>query len=109
MTLATEDLEVLIERCEHAVLRYKAGRRASFEAAIQAGQLLVQIKDRIERGDWLTHLEKLQIPERTAQRWMRIGQWSINVSTAIELGGIRARCRRLRCSYNAGSVTATAG
>ena len=90
MTLATEDLEVLIERCEHAVLRHKAGRRASFEAAMDAGKMLVQIKDRIEHGDWLAHLEKLHISERTAQRWMRIGQWSINVSTIIELGGVRA-------------------
>ena len=105
MTLATEDLEVLIERCENAVLRYRAGRRSGIEAAIEAGKMLTQMKGRMGHGDWIKHVVDLKLTERTVQRWMRMEQWSINASTVIDLGGIRATDEALNKIIIAGFTT----
>jgi hypothetical protein len=49
--------------------------RRGLEHAIAAGELLIQAKDQLAHGQWLPWLrEHCQIPERTAQLYMRLAR-----------------------------------
>ena len=66
-------------------------RRADFdriEAAIACGQKLKLAKDDIAHGHWLPFIESINLPGRTATRWMQIADW--DTDSVRKAGGIAA-------------------
>jgi hypothetical protein len=50
--------------------------------AIAAGKLLLEAKEQIPHGQWLPWLrEHAQIPERTAQRYMKVAPWAAEIKS----------------------------
>ena len=55
-------------------------------AAIACGQKLKLAKDDIAHGHWLPFIESINLPGRTATRWMQIAEW--DVDSVRNAGGI---------------------
>ena len=60
------------------------------QKTLAAGQLLIEAKSLAGHGDWLPFLAEAGIPERTAQRYMRLWQSGFKSDTVSDLGGIKA-------------------
>jgi hypothetical protein len=57
---------------ENAVEASRKANQTSLEFARELGTLLIQMKSEIDHGEWLPALKRCGIPERKAQRFMRI-------------------------------------
>ena len=55
-------------------------------AAIACGQKLKLAKDDIAHGHWLPFIESIDLPGRTATRWMQIADWDMD--SVRNAGGI---------------------
>ena len=89
-------MEELIDLVSTFYLRFKVARREAYVAAIAAGELLNEAKNRMNHGDWLPWLEKTGIAPRTAQRWMLLARFGFEADTLIEAGGTGAALVSLR-------------
>jgi Protein of unknown function (DUF3102) len=68
------DLAALIQH-EHQAVSHALKR--GLEHAIAAGKLLIEAKERLRHGQWLSWLkEHCQIPERSAQRYMALARYA---------------------------------
>lgn len=85
----SEDLEVIIERVKEVMMRYRAGRRAAIEAALDGGILLLQARQKLQYGDWQPYLEKIGMAERTARSWLRLTESGLRSTAILFFGGIR--------------------
>lgn len=55
------------------------------------GKRLIAAKEKLSHGDWLPWLDSVNIPERLAQRYMRLArEWSANPSILSDLGMSKA-------------------
>lgn len=55
------------------------------------GKRLIAAKDKLSHGDWLPWLDSVNIPERLAQRYMRLArEWAANPSILSDLGMSKA-------------------
>lgn len=55
------------------------------------GKRLIAAKDKLSHGDWLPWLESVNIPERLAQRYMKLARgWSANPTILTDLGMSKA-------------------
>ena len=66
-------------------------KRAGGEAILTIGRCLIEAKDMLPHGEWLPWLsERVDLSERTAQKFMRLArEWS-NPSTLADLGASKA-------------------
>lgn len=67
--------------------------RRSTESALAAGALLVEAKALCAHGAWAGWLEETGIPERSAQRYMRLHRLALTSDMVTDLGGIAAALR----------------
>jgi hypothetical protein len=82
--------------------------KRGLQHAIAAGRLLIEAKDKLKHGGWMRWLrENCQVPERTAQAYMRVArtfgtleqantQRVADLSSAIRCACCPSRDRRLR-------------
>lgn len=66
-------------------------KRAGGEAILTIGRCLIEAKDMLPHGEWLPWLnERVELSERTAQKFMRLArEWS-NPNTLADLGASKA-------------------
>lgn len=57
-------------RYEHEACEDDA--RSSLEHAIRAGELLIEAKERCDHGEWLPWLDEIEVPQKTANNYMRL-------------------------------------
>ena len=68
---------------------YRAGRKASYEAALDIGRLLLRARGLITHGDFGRACETVGLNIRTANNWIRLADAGYNADQIVELGGIR--------------------
>ena len=84
------DLEELLDETILCVERYRAGRLATTEAALEGGRLLESARSRLNHGDWLPWLDRVGLNRATANRWMRLTRLGMTAAEILEAGGMRA-------------------
>ena len=84
------DLEELLDETISCVERYRAGRLAATEAALEGGRLLESARSRLNHGDWLPWLGRAGLNRATANRWMRLSRLGMTAVEILEAGGMRA-------------------
>ena len=67
-------------RAEHEGVA--AAIRRGLEHAIRAGDLLIEAKGKVPHGEWLPWLATTGVPERAAQRYMRLARNRAKIETA---------------------------
>ena len=87
------DIEGLLLATLDAVSRFRVGQRDSVAAALEAGQLLLEAKDRVGHGGFGNWLDRVGLNARTARRWMAIAERGLTVEGVIAAGGINAAAR----------------
>ena len=66
-------------------------KRAGGEAILTIGRCLIEAKDMLPHGEWLPWLnERVELSERTAQKFMRLAQKWSNPSALADLGATKA-------------------
>lgn len=90
MTMLSNILADLAEQVKAASSASTDAERTSIAKALEAGALLVQAKDACSHGEWLPFLERAGVPERKAQRLIRLARSGLKSDTVSDLGGIRA-------------------
>ena len=83
------DIEALDMKLLHEVERYGAGRWESYDAAIAAGQLLVQARRELAHGEFVAFAERAGLIARTAQRWMQLARAGFDADRIAAFGGVR--------------------
>lgn len=83
-------LEVSAENIRQIVLQSEALATEAIEKALEAGRLLSEAKSQVEHGQWLPFLERAGVPERKAQRLMRLHAAGLDSDTVTDLGGQKA-------------------
>jgi Protein of unknown function (DUF3102) len=97
--ILSNSLTELADRIKDAVATAEASEKTAIENTIGAGHLLHEAKDTCRHGDWLPFLERAGIPDRKAQRFMRLAWSGLKSDTVSDLGGIKAAfrwCAQLR-------------
>ena len=69
--------------------------RASLAEALKCGADLCEAKATAPHGTWLSFLKRAGIPERQAQRLMKLAASGLKPDTVSDLGGIREALRLL--------------
>jgi hypothetical protein len=67
-----------------------AAEKSAIDKAIEAGRLLCEAKATCCHGKWLPFLERSGVPERKAQRYMKLARSGLKSDTVSDLGGIKA-------------------
>ena len=66
-------------------------KRTGGEAILTIGRCLIEAKDMLPHGEWLPWLnERVELSERTAQKFMRLAQKRSNPSALADLGATKA-------------------
>ena len=86
-------LAELATRAEGHYERYRTHESAAVEAYISAGHDLLEAKNLVPHGGWLSHLKRTGIPVRTTQRMMQLASCGIKSDTVTYLGGVSAVLR----------------
>ena len=85
-----QTLEDLLMDTLDAVSRFRVGQREAVGGALDAGELLVTAKGRLQHGEWGNWLERVGLNSRTASRWMKLAGMELTAEQIIAQGGIRA-------------------
>lgn len=80
---AAEDIAAIIAESDAAAL-------TSIEKALDAGNRLNEAKASCPHGTWLPFLDRAGLPERKAQRFMKLASAGLKSDTVSDLGGIKA-------------------
>lgn len=72
-----------------------SAEKSAIQAALAAGASLCEAKDACGHGEWLPFLAAAGVPERKAQRYMRLARSGLKPDTVSDLGGIKAALRWL--------------
>ena len=80
-----------LARTEHE--RFKRAEAESIDAYLACGHALIEAKDAAAHGEWLPWLKGAGIPERTAQRMMKLAKSRLKADTVSDLGGIASALR----------------
>jgi hypothetical protein len=94
-SMASNRLTVLAAEVKDKLALSAAAESSAIEAALAAGAALCEAKDACRHGEWLPFLETAGVPERKAQRYMRLAKSGLKSDTASDLGGIKAALRWL--------------
>lgn len=86
--MTSNRLPVLAAEIRRAHADVQDAARTAAERAIEAGERLIEAKELVPHGGWLPFLADTGIPERTAQRYMRIAAARLKYDTVSDLGGI---------------------
>jgi hypothetical protein len=88
-------LTVLAAEVKNKLTASADAERSAIEAALDAGAKLCEAKASCGHGDWLPFLDAAGVPERKAQRYMRLARSGLKSDTVSDLGGIKAALRWL--------------
>lgn len=87
--LASDELES--KDVETLAFEVMALQMRGAKCLLEIGRRLIVAKDKLSHGDWLPWLESVNIPERLAQRYMKLArEWSSNPSILSDLGMSKA-------------------
>ena len=89
MTLAEHSnrLPVLANEIKRAHTGVMDAAKTAAERAIEAGNALIEAKALVKHGEWLPFLrDHCEIPERTAQLYMKIARLDLEPATVADLG-----------------------
>jgi hypothetical protein len=89
----TNSLTVLAENVRTAMNASASAEKTAIMAALEAGRLLSQAKAECPHGTWLPFLARAGVPERKAQRYMKLASSGLKSDTVSDLGGIKATLR----------------
>lgn len=89
LTVLAEDLKIEAEA-------FAAAERASAEHAVNAGRLLCEAKQACRHGEWLPFLKRAGVPERSAQRWMKLHRSGLKSDLVSDLGGVASALNALK-------------
>ena len=70
--------------------RHKRASAEAIQAYLDCGAALVEAKAACGHGEWLPWLVAAGVPERTAQRMMKLSASGLKSDTVTDMGGIRA-------------------
>ena len=93
MTRLTNSLTVLADRVRSTLDESDAAEKTAIDKVLQAGGLLCEAKEACAHGEWLPFLERGGVPERKAQRYMKLARSGLKSDTVSDLGGIKAALR----------------
>ena len=80
-------LPVLAEEIKRAHTGVMDAAKTAAERAIEAGNALIEAKALVKHGEWLPFLrDHCEIPERTAQLYMKIARLELEPATVADLG-----------------------
>jgi hypothetical protein len=80
-------LPVLAAEIRIAHAGVEAAAKTAAERAIEAGNALLEAKELVNHGEWLPWLkEHCELPERTAQFYMKIARLGLESATVAEIG-----------------------
>ena len=96
MPVPDDRLAGLAERTRRYWREHARARRASIAAFIKMGALLAEADGEVERGGWPLYLERAGIPQRTAQRAIRLFRSGLSAEEVAARGGIGAVLGRPR-------------
>jgi hypothetical protein len=82
----SNSLTVLADRIRDAIGASFAAEKTAIEKAIEAGHLLHEAKDVCQHGEWLPFLHRAGMPERKAQRYMKLARSGLKPDTVSDLG-----------------------
>jgi hypothetical protein len=88
--LKSNILSVSAEGIRRLLLESDALALESIDKAIEAGRQLCLAKEECAHGEWLPFLKRADVPERKAQRYMKLARAGIKSDTVSDLGGIKA-------------------
>lgn len=88
--LPSNSLTVLADRIKDVIGASVAAEKTAIEKALEAGHLLDEARVACNHGDWLPFLHRAGMPERKAQRYMRLAKSGLKSDTVSDLGGIKA-------------------
>lgn len=94
-TILSNSLTVLAAEIRSAMNVSASAEKTAISAAIVAGRLLNDAKAGCLHGEWLPFLTRARVPERQAQRYMRLASSGLKPDTVSDLGGIKATLRWL--------------
>lgn len=83
------------EAIKSIVAASDAAATQSIEKAIEAGHALIAAKDTAPHGTWLPFLARAGVPERKAQRLMKLAASGLKSDTVSDLGGVTGALRFL--------------
>jgi hypothetical protein len=89
----TNSLTVLAENVRTAMNASASAEKTAIMAALEVGRLLSQAKAECPHGTWLPFLARAGVPERKAQRYMKLASSGLKSDTVSDLGGIKATLR----------------
>src|SRR5258706_12910135 len=93
MTELSNSLADLAERVNIALQASHSAETLAIDKAMEAGSLLVEAKASCRHGDWLPFLKRANVPERKAQRYMKLAKAGLKSGPVSDLGGIKAALR----------------
>lgn len=96
MPVPDDRLTGLAERTRRHWREHTRTRHASIAAFIKMGALLAEADGEVERDEWLPYLERAGIPQRTAQRAIRLFRSGLSADEVAARGGIGAVLGRPR-------------
>lgn len=88
--LLSNRLTALAEDVKTEADALAAAERSAAEHALNAGRLLCEAKDACRHGEWLPFLARAGVPERSAQRWMKLHRSGLKNDIVSDLGGVVA-------------------
>jgi hypothetical protein len=88
-------LTVLAAEVKDKLALSATAERSAIEAAMAAGVALCEARTACAHGQWLPFLDAAGVPERKAQRYMRLARSGLKSDTVSDLGGIKATLRWL--------------
>src|SRR5258708_1862419 len=89
-TLLSNSLTVLADQIKDAITASATAEKTAIEKALEAGHLLHEAKCACHYGEWLPFLQRAGMPERKAQRYMKLAKSGLKSDTVSDLGGIKA-------------------
>lgn len=88
-------LTVLAADIKDKLAASSAAELSAIDLAMAAGASLNEARSVCAHGEWLPFLEAAGVPERKAQRYMRLARSGLKSDTVSDLGGIKAALRWL--------------
>ena len=84
------DYETIVGQVVQSARDFRRFDKRRIETAIHGGKYLLQAKDAVQHGDFAALLERAELHERTAQRWMQLARAAWTAQEVIDVGGINA-------------------
>jgi Protein of unknown function (DUF3102) len=105
--ILSNSLTVLADQVRAALEESDAAEKTVIEKALEAGHMLNNAKADCRHGEWLSFLDRSGVPERKAQRFMKLARSGLKSDGVSDLGGITATLswlERLRLPEEVGDL-----